>query len=214
MGRAMGSDIDKDFAIGDWLSARCGMLTASRMKDALDRLKSGQPSAKCRQYMVDLVAERMTGENVRHYVTSEMQWGLDHEDEACSAYEAKTGELTEKSWFIKHPTIEYFGATPDRTVGRDGLAEFKCPTTRTFIEWIAAGKVPEEHVPQMLVQLACTGRKWCDFVAFDPRIKKGPYIFIRRFTPTAEQIAEIEQKAAEFLDDVDRLFQQVTTSEP
>lgn len=195
-----------------WLAARCGHLTASRMKDALDRLKDGRPSAKCRQLLIDLVAERMTGESVRHFVTTAMQWGLGHEDEARAAYEARSGELTTRCEFIVHPKIEYFGATPDGLVGDDGLVEFKCPTTSTFIEWLAlddGDRIPAEHKPQMLAQLACTGRKWCDFVAFEPRIKKGPYITIRRFVPAPEEIATIEQQARDFLAEVDALFERV-----
>ncbi len=54
-----------------------------------------------------------------------------------------------------------------------------------------AGVIPEKHKPQMVVQLACTGRQWCEFVAFDPRIRDPRrQLFVRRYEPTAEEIVE------------------------
>src|SRR4051812_25107222 len=64
-----------------WLSERCGCLTASRMKDAMDFLKNGEPSQARTKYMFDLLAERLTGDSVPHYVNDAMQRGLDLEDE-------------------------------------------------------------------------------------------------------------------------------------
>lgn len=195
-------------ALAQWLSERAGKLTASRMADAIAFKRDGTPTAARSQYMRELLAERITGDTVRHYVNDAMQWGLDHEDEGKGAYEAETGIMLEPCGFVEHPTIHYFGATPDALIGRDGLFELKCPTTATFLEWRIAGVVPEEHKPQMIAQLACTGRDWCDFVAYDPRIRdESKRLFIRRFEPTADEIFAIEKAAVDFLAELEKMFE-------
>jgi len=194
----------------EWLSQRAGKLTASRMKDAMDFLKNGNPSYKRTQYMRELLAERLTGLSMPHYVTDAMQWGLDHEDEAVDLFVEMTGRDVRLSRFYTHPEIPDFGATPDRELD-DGLLEVKCPTTATFIEWVTAGKVPDEHRPQMTAQLLCTGKNWCGFIAYDPRIRdERRRLFLRKFVPTPEECAAVEGAARVFLSDLDRMFDAFT----
>lgn len=197
--------------LANFLSARVGKLSASRMKDALATGAKGQPLKSRADLIRDILAERLTGESVRHHVNDAMQWGLDTEDEAKAAYEAHSGELIAPCGVIDHPRIDMLCATPDGFLGADGLIETKAPTTPTFVSWLMLGEVPDEHKPQMLVQLACTGRRWCEFVGFDPRVKKMSPLFIRRFEPTPEEIADIEAKAEEFLTEVDRAWELLTT---
>lgn len=193
-----------------FLSARCGKLTASRMADAMARLKNGGEAEARKKLKIELVAERMTGDSVPHYVNDAMRWGLATEDEAKAAFEAETGLLLTPCGTVDHPSIEYFAATPDALLGRDAVAEFKCPTTPTHVGWILAGQVPEQHKPQILAQLACTGRTKAVFCSYDPRVKRGPQLFIREWEPDPAEIAAIEAAAREFLAEVDALFERVT----
>lgn len=193
-----------------WHRARIGCLTASRMGDVLAVLKNGKPAEARSAYLRQLVAERMTDTAAEFYVTQAMQWGLDHEAEAVAAYEELTGELCDPAPFVLHPEIEFFGSTPDRFVGSDGLLECKCPTTASYIEWRQSGEIPARYVAQMTAQLACTRRKWCDFVAYDPRVVYGPKLWVRRFEPTQEQINACEDAARQLLAEVDALFRAVT----
>jgi hypothetical protein len=190
-----------------WLSSRAGKLTASRMRDALAVLKNGQPAKARADLIRELLAERLTGSSVRHYVTPAMQEGLDYEDEAKLAYETQSGQFIGECGFYDHPTIDNFGATPDGLLGNAGLIEVKVPQPATFVAWIMDGTIPEEHQQQMLAQLACTGRRWCEFVAYQPSVKKMSPLFIRRFEPKPEEIAEIEAKAGAFLAEVDRAWE-------
>jgi len=194
-----------------WLAERCGCLTASRMKDAMDFRRDGKAGAARVKLLHELLAERLTGFSVPHVVTEPMEHGLEYEDEAVDKFVELTGRDVKLSRFYRHPSIEYFGATPDRELD-DGLLEVKCPTTAKFAIWKLAGGIPEEHVPQMLAQLACTGRKWCGFVAYDPRIKNERHrLFLAKFTPTAEQLAEVETAATTFLRELDDMFERFTT---
>ena len=191
-----------------WLAARAGKLTASRMKDAMAFKKDGTPTQDRSNYMRDLLAERLTGLSTRHYVNPAMEWGLANEDAAKRAYEASTGNLIAEAGFYDHPSIDMVGASPDGLVDHDGLVETKAPTTSTHVAWMMAGVVPEEHRPQMILQCACTGRKWCDFVSFDPRIKEpAKQLFVRRFQPEPKDITSIELLATMFVNELDQLWE-------
>lgn len=195
-----------------WLAARAGKLTASRMKDALAMLKNGQPAQARADLIRDILAERLTGSSVRHFVNEAMLWGSEKEPEAKEAYEARTGDFIGECGVYDHPRIDLFCATPDGLLSHDGLIELKCPTTPTFVSWVIAGVVPDQHKPQMLAQLACTGRKWVEFVAYDPRVQKRSPLFIRRFTPEPAEIARIEDAAEKFLAEVDAAWEILTTA--
>lgn len=190
-----------------WLSARAGKLTASRMAAAMSYLKDGKtPSSERRRLMMDLLAERLTGASAPHFVSDAMQHGIDYEDEAVDWFVELTGRDVRPSKFYEHPTIDNFGATPDRELD-DGLIEVKCPTSATFISYVMAGVVPPEYRPQMTAQLLCSGKRWCGFIAYDPRIRdERKRLFMRRFEPTQEERDVVEAAAIKFLDELDVAF--------
>lgn len=195
-----------------WLNARAGKLTASRMADAMSFGRNGDPSARRVKLMQELLAERLTGDSVPHVVTDAMEHGIEYEDEAADMFVELTGRDVKMSHFYDHPTIENFGATPDRELD-DGLLEIKCPTTPKYVGWRIAGVVPEEHKPQMLAQLACSGRKWCGFIAYDPRIKEsGKRLFMAKFSPTQEEITAVEDAARVFLGELETMFDAFVTA--
>ena len=70
----------------DWLAARTGCLTASRMADVLDTLKNGRPGAKRERYMIEIIAERLTGSAMQRYVSGPMLDGIEREPEARAMY--------------------------------------------------------------------------------------------------------------------------------
>jgi hypothetical protein len=206
------SNLEGD-ALAAWLRARAGKLTASCMSKALDKLKDGTPSKKATDYMKQLVAERLTGDSVRHFVTDAMQWGLEMEAEAKAYWQAETGQFISEWAFFDHPEIDNLGASTDGQIEPDGLIEFKCPTTPVYMDWVMAGVVPEEHKPQMLIQMACTRRKWCEFVAYDPRVRQRP-MFRRRYEPKWEEVEAMEGEARAFLLKVDALFDAFVEAAP
>lgn len=197
-----------------WFQARLGKLTASRMSTAMDFLKTGKESKARYDYKVQIVAERMTDVIAEHFVTPAMRWGIETEPAAKAAYEMEAGDLIAPMGFYDHPSIDYCGASPDGGLpARDdlgpGLIETKCPTTATHINWMLHGAVPPEHKPQMILQCACTGRKWVEFVSYDPRMPEARRLFVRRFVPTAEEIETIEAAARTFLAEVEAMFDAV-----
>lgn len=198
---------------GQWFSERTGKLTASRMAEAMAFLKNGKPAAERKKLMRELLGERLTDQIATRHVTPAMQWGIDNEGAAKEAYTAKTGRAVTPCAFFDHPTIENFGATPDALVGVDGLLETKCPTTAVHLDYLLDAVVPEEYQPQMTAQLLCTGRQWCDFVSYDPRLPPRQRVFLIRFQPDDEYRKKVEDAAVQFLSELDALFDQVSTIE-
>jgi putative phage-type endonuclease len=182
----------------EWFAQRLGKLTASRMADASMK----KETAGRRNYLAQLVAERLTGEAGESFSNAAMQWGTDNEPLARAEYEILRGIDVEQIAFVDHPAIEWCGASPDGLVEDRGLVEIKCPNTATHIDYMLGQKPPAKYVPQMLLQLACTGRDWCDFVSYDPRLPDGYRLFVVRFEPSAAELHATEATAVEFLQDV------------
>jgi putative phage-type endonuclease len=189
----------------EWKMLRAGKVTASRVADVLSKIKSGE-SAGRKNYKMDLVAERLTNQPAESFTNSAMQWGTEQEPFARIAYETKMNLFVEQIPFMDHPKIEWFGCSPDGLVGEDGLIEIKCPNTTTHLEYIDGGKPPAKYIPQMQSQMACTGRKWCDFVSFDPRLPENLQLFVVRLDRDDGYIKEMEVEVQNFLQEVNELF--------
>jgi len=192
----------------DWFAARLGKVTASRVADVIAKTKTGY-SASRENYMAQLVVERLTQTKADSYTNSAMQWGTDQEPFARAAYEAAQGVMVEEVGFIPHPTIEWAGASPDGLVGDDGLVEIKCPETKGMIEVLLTQKVPQKYFTQMQFQMACTGRQFCDYAVFDPRMPAKAQLFVARVERHDAYIAEIEAEIVKFLAEVESQVQQL-----
>jgi len=182
----------------EWRQLRCGKITASRIADLMARTKSG-PSASRKNYISELVVERMTGIPTDNFVSREMQWGTDHEPEARALYEMTYGVTVDEVGFVIHHTIENSGASPDGLIDDDGAVEIKCPNTATHIETLMNRKVPSRYNYQIQWVLDCTLQKWCDFVSYDPRMKNQKLqlcvIRVERNSVLIESIREEVKKA-------------------
>ena len=185
----------------DWFAARCGKVTASRVADVLARTKSGW-SASRQNYAAQLVCERLTGAVEQGFTNAAMQWGTDQEAPARDLYAFVSGEDVNETGFVNHPRILMAGASPDGLVGSDGLVEIKAPNTATHIETLLSETVPAKYVHQMNWQMACTDRRWCDFVSFDPRLPPELRLFVKRLERDDEVIREMEREITVFLDEV------------
>jgi putative phage-type endonuclease len=196
----------------EWLAMRVGIVTGSRMADVMAKLKRKDGEAQCRQdYKAELVCEMLTGRAAEHYVSKEMEWGLENEIFARNAYEVEVGSV-EQVGFALHPRITKFGASPDGLTGTDGLVEFKCPNTTTHIDYVTAGVVPAECQWQMLAEMACSERQWCDFVSYDPRLPKKLQLFVRRLERDNSRVAEMEAEVEKFLAEADELIVKLNKS--
>lgn len=185
----------------DWFAARLGRVTASRVADVVATTRSGYAASR-ENYMAQLICERLTRKPTEGFSNSAMEWGTETEPKARAAYSAKTGELVEEVGFIVHPKIYMAGASPDGLVG-EGQLEIKCPNTATHLEYILTGKPPQKYVIQMQWQMACTGRPWCDFVSYDPRLPEHLQMLVVRVTRDVKHIETLENEVIKFLCELD-----------
>lgn len=186
----------------EWFAQRLGKVTASRLCDVLAKVKSGEAAGRA-NYRAELVAERLTGKAVEGFTSPAMKWGTDCEPLARAAYEAEYGLLVTETGMVTHPRIAMSGASPDGLVSVDGLLEIKCPETKAHIDTILSGEAPAKYMPQMQWQMACTGRAWCDFASFDPRMPPDMQLFVCRVLRDDDLIKAYESEVITFLQEVE-----------
>ena len=190
----------------EWLAARAGKVTASMVSAVLMKPET----AGFRDYQAQIVAEILTGKpQGSDYSNAAMQFGTETEPLARSAYEAHTGFSVDEVGMVIHPTIERSGASPDGLVGNSGLAEIKCPKVATHLAYLVARIVPSIYKNQMMWQMACTGRDWCDFVSFRPDLPENLQLFIIRHQKDPAEILKLEAAVVSFLAGVDQMIEKL-----
>lgn len=196
----------------EWFKQRLGNLTASKAKDVIRYVKgeiADATASSIENLKFKILAEQLTGiiadEHFTYDARKRMEWGTEQEENAVNAYELATNSMVLMAGYIAHKEIEHLGASPDGLVGDDGLIEIKCPDTTTHLKRMYANVVPDDIKPQMLLQLIVTGRKWCDFVDYDPRLPNTHSLFIKRFEPTEEELETALNKFKKFLDSIEKI---------
>jgi len=186
----------------EWLAARCGSLGASQVADAMAKTKSGYGASR-KNLVFQLAIERITGEPEEMYVNGAMQRGTEMEPHARNLYSFVYNVDVAEVGMVRHPTIKGTHASPDGLIGADGCCEIKCPNKSTHGEYLIAGKAPSKYIPQMQWVMACTGRRWCDFVSFDDRFPAHLQLFAIRVNRDEELIKTMEAEIITFLAEVD-----------
>jgi putative phage-type endonuclease len=190
----------------EWFAERKGKVTASRIKDILATIRNGNWAAARKHYAAQLVAERLNDKPPEPFTNEYIEWGIAQEPLAREAYTKVTGNEVQDVGFINHPAIELAGASPDGLIGDEGCLEIKCPTTATHIETLLADEIPEQHKLQMIWQMLCAKRAWCDFVSFDPRLPEDMQLFVKRFHLDVAEAYNIEKEVRVFLAEVDTIL--------
>lgn len=186
-----------------WRALRAGKVTASRFADVLAKGKGTTPSKTRQSYLYQLAAEKLTGEPQESYSNEYMEWGTKNEPVARAYYELAESKNVEPIGCILHS--DDVAASPDGLVGDDGLLEIKCPKTSTQIERILNATFPSEYMAQVQGQLWISGRKWCDFVSFDPRINSDKKYFKVRVERDDEYIKTLEAEVIKFVGELKEL---------
>ena len=195
----------------EWLQARVGSIGASRLHEVLAKTKTGWGASRA-NVMATLVVERLTGAPVETFSNAAMQWGNEQEQSAREAYEFYANVSVETVGLIRHPNIRNSHASPDGLIGIDGLVEIKCPTSATHIETLLNQRVAEKYMIQMQWQMAVTGRQWCDFVSYDPRMPEEMRLWKTRVTRDQGRIEDLEREVRIFLEEVDAKVDQLVST--
>lgn len=196
-----------------WYEARIGLVTSSKVHDAITKRKRGEGDLAARRNLkLQMLSEIATQMTTEHYVSQAMDWGVENEPRARAEYEYRTGKDVTPVGLLLHPTNPRAGATPDGFINPNGLLEIKCPETWNHFEYLAGGEIPSEYLDQIDWQMACAGPEieWVDFVSFDPRIEDDDLkLFICRRERNNERIAEMEDLVGEFLRETIQLYEQI-----
>ena len=195
--------IDCEQNTPEWHAARCGRVTGSRVSDVVRRTKSGV-SASRNTYMGELVAERLSSfQQGSTFTSAAMQWGKDNEAAAREMYQFATGASVSLVGFVVHGDFDWAGASPDALVDDVGLVSIKCPNSATHISTLLGAPIEPDYMTQMQWEMACSGRAWCDFVSFDPRLPAEMQIDIRRAPRDPARILELELAVSVFLAEIE-----------
>lgn len=203
--------VTEDQRTDEWLQARAGKVTASRFKDVISRTAKGLPTADRTRYLWQIVTERLTGQPVQMPDAAPLRWGRENEDAARTAYMFTSSAKLTETGFVAHPTLAC-GASPDGLLsdesdpdGMFGLIEIKCPwNTQVHLETWLNG-MPEDHQAQIQGQMWLTGREWCDFVSFDPRLPGDLQLYVQRIKGDSEFQAKLEREIIAFSAEADEI---------
>lgn len=184
----------------EWLELRRGVITASASKDIFS------PGMRA-TYVTKLLAEIFVPGANSFEANEFMQWGIDTEDKARQAYIDKTGNKVAECGFIFKNSEMRVGCSPDGMIGEDGLLEIKCPMTKTHLKYLKEG-APKDYIMQMQFQMYCSGREWCDFVSFDPRLPVGLQLLIQRIDKDTEIQMKIHACVKKTIEDTDLFLEE------
>lgn len=176
----------------DWFEARRGVVTASRFSDVLAK---GQGITR-RKYLLTLAGEAITGEVAESYSNAHMERGHVMEADARNLYAFEHDVEPELVGFMRRGRA---GASPDSLIGDEGLLEIKSKLPHLQLDVLDKGKLPSDHVAQVQGQLWISGRAWCDFVSYFPKLP----LFVVRVERDEAYIASLSQAVADFVGELD-----------
>lgn len=182
----------------EWFRKRLGMLTGSSIGKLMGKGRGARFTQVGMTYLHEVAAERalkpelvLDDDRFNEYLkaanvsNAAMTYGTNLEAEARRKYEELNNVKVVETGSIIHPDFPHFSASPDGLVGDDGQVEIKCPyTIKTSFTYFAKLKseglmsINSDYYWQVQAQMACTGRKWCDFFVYDPRLS-GDFVCVR-----------------------------------
>lgn len=176
----------------EWAAIRCGRVTAS----SIDRLLTGGSMAK--GYMLELLAERLTGQPRRGFKSAAMDWGTEKEPQSRAVYEMRTGLEVQQVGCVLFG--QDLACSPDGLVGKKGSIESKSPDTKTHLNTLLTGKVPRQYRAQIQAVMWIAQREWCDFISFDPRLDDEGQMITVRVERDQAFIDTMSEKVADFVE--------------
>jgi len=150
----------------EWLSIRCGVLTASEMKLIITPTLKVADNDKSRSHLNELLAQRITKFVEPHYISDDMMRGHVDEVDACILYNANVAPLHHVGFVTNDEWGFTIGCSPDALVGDDGLVEVKSRRQKFQVETIITHEMDGDYMIQVQTALLVTRRNWLDFLSF------------------------------------------------
>ena len=176
----------------EWKALRAGRVTASNF----GKVQAGGNGKTRRAYMLQLLAERLSGEPQETYTNAAMEWGTQTEPRARAVYELLTGRDVEQVTMVERD--ENVACSPDGLIPASGL-EIKCPNTATHLDYLLSGKLPAAYRPQVQGCIWICERDQWEFMSFDPRIPEASQSMILTVQRDDEYIRDLEDAIDRFV---------------
>ena len=171
----------------EWHALRRGKITASAVSRLITTTGKPANNDTSRAQLLQLLAERITGESEASFYGDDMARGHLLEPLARDLYAKHCAPVTECGFITATLCGVELGYSPDGLVGDDGLIEIKSPRQKNHLKALLANEMPAEYVPQVQLGLAVTGRSWCDFISYAP----GLPLFVHRCRRDEGVIAQL-----------------------
>lgn len=167
----------------EWHELRKGRMTASHA-DAI-----GANGKGLKTYITTLMAKYYSSADPDNYTNAHMDRGNQLEPQARAMYELDRGVDVEQVGFVE--IDEHIGCSPDGLIGDDGGLEIKCHDDKRHFELIITDKIESKYLWQIQMNLMLTGRKWWDYVAYNPNFERS--LVIHRIKPDKKMFAALEK---------------------
>jgi predicted phage-related endonuclease len=171
----------------DWFRARLTIPTASNFSKIVT--SKGEISKSIKDYSIELASEYLIEELEETYKSQDMQNGNDREHEARSLYQKYSFNEVKETGFMINGKAGY---SADGLIYEDGILEIKCPKAITHTKYIHDNKIPTKYIQQCQGGLMVSGRKYVDFVSYNPNFKEDKKLFIKRVKRDEEFIAKLK----------------------
>jgi hypothetical protein len=200
--------VDRDEAAREeWLRKRAGRITCSRFGDLMGegKAKGDVFTQTGYNYLRLLVAETLG--SWYSISANATKWGTENEPLAIEAYRARTGYEVDSRPFQYFHYNAWIGGTPDGLVGDDGCVEVKCPyDPSVHVKTLISRQVPKEYDWQTVGHLLVTGRKWCDFISYDPRMQSPQNLVVIRVERSEPRIELLKSRLMLAVTVLDEMF--------
>lgn len=150
----------------EWLSARCGLLTASEMKLIVTPTLKMASNDKERQHLYELMAQRITKYVEPSYISDDMMRGWEDENKAKALYAENYAPITDMGFITNDKWGFTLGYSPDGLVGDDGLVECKSRRAKYQVEVILSQTIDADHILQCQTGPLVSERGWVDYISF------------------------------------------------
>jgi len=185
----------------EWFALRTGKFTASTFKD----LFMGKTTQGYQDAIYKVAFERLTNESPESFTNEWMARGTELEPEARAWYEFERDVKVLNGGFFEYN--DWIGASPDGLVGEGGLLEIKCPKYSTLMNYLMNKELPKNYYYQVHGQMLATDRKWCDFIAYHPKLPR----LVLRVERNKDIDKEILDKLFKAIKEVEQIINKLRT---
>jgi hypothetical protein len=188
-----------------WHALRCGKVTSSSNATFMANADKGTWGEPAKRLALQIALERITGNK------SENGFSNDH-TERGHAQEPIAKSLYELEYFVNVDNGGFFecglyGASPDGLVNDDGIIEIKSVIAPVHYANIKRQSHDPSYTWQIVGNLDCTGRDWCDFISFCAEFPEAKQLIVYRLyrKDYLDHIERLRKRRADFLKLIDEI---------